>query len=132
MQKVQVTKDRIIIDDTIVLKRTKKALQDIVMNFWLDYSDQFSEYFDKRMTYKKKVVQAKYRLDSFKHTCKRCGFIWRSKTENPVACKKCKNPNWNRDEIMHNHHCKKCNREWESKTESPVSCKFCRNRNWNK
>ena len=131
MNKVQVTKDKIIIDDTVVLKRTKKTLRDIVMNFYLDYVDKYSEIFDKRMTNKKEVVQANYRLNSFKHTCKRCGFVWRSKTENPVSCKCCKNLNWNKDVPMYKHVCKKCNAEWESKTKNPVRCKFCGNPNWN-
>jgi predicted Zn-ribbon and HTH transcriptional regulator len=132
MKKLQVTKDNIIIDDTIVLKRTKKALRDIVMNFWLDYADKFSEYFDKRMTLQKEVNQARYRLNSFKHKCKRCNFVWRSEKKHPVSCKKCKNINWDKDVTLYKHFCQKCKAEWESTVENPVLCKKCKNINWKK
>ena len=28
-------------------------------------------------------------------TCGRCGHEWQPRVENPVACPRCKNPNWN-------------------------------------
>jgi len=32
-----------------------------------------------------------------KYKCKRCGYIWIPRTDNPVVCPKCKNPYWNRE-----------------------------------
>ena len=31
-----------------------------------------------------------------KHSCKKCGYKWESKLENPLSCPRCKRYDWNK------------------------------------
>lgn len=35
--------------------------------------------------------------DQFTHKCKRCGYEWLGKLENPKTCPKCNSPYWNKE-----------------------------------
>jgi len=35
-----------------------------------------------------------------KNKCKKCGYEWQGRVENPVECPKCKNRNWKEDKNL--------------------------------
>jgi hypothetical protein len=70
-----------------------------------------------------------------KVTCKRCGYSWVPRVENPTVCanKKCKSPYWNRKRPKGvKRFCKQCGEFWISFVEKPKVCTNCTSPNWDK
>ena len=65
--------------------------------------------------------------------CKRCGFVWRNKVDNPKKCPKCFSTKWN--DITFKLQCKRCGHKWMTSnpkgSEGIKVCPSCKSPNWN-
>lgn len=67
------------------------------------------------------------------HTCRKCGYMWRTRSENPNKCPKCQSKKW--DVTAHKLQCRRCGHRWvtqEGRTSDEVRiCPSCKSRKWN-
>ena len=65
--------------------------------------------------------------------CKRCGFVWRNKVDNPKKCPNCFSTKWN--ETTFKLQCKRCGHKWMSTnpdgSEGVKVCPACKSPKWN-
>ena len=65
--------------------------------------------------------------------CRRCGFVWRNKVEDPKKCPRCFSTKWN--EMTFKLQCKRCGHKWMSTnpegSKGVKVCPVCKSPNWN-
>lgn len=70
-------------------------------------------------------------LESYTHSCSKCGVEWRSIKADPTVCPSCKSYSWKvAPKPDYDHACIACDHEWSNKIEYPLSCPCCKSRAW--
>ena len=63
--------------------------------------------------------------------CKRCGYDWNLRSQDPKKCPNCGSTNWNAD--LGTYVCKQCEHTWTSRKPGvPRKCPRCQSLLWNK
>lgn len=63
------------------------------------------------------------------NTCLRCGYVWATRSLDPIRCPRCKSVRWNREVVKDS--CKRCGAEWIQRGGTkPKYCPVCHSSMW--